>query len=89
MWVSPRSIEDTFVIAFRGFGKSYSGKTLWEIVCVSLVWFVWQERNAKIFENKERSEWEVWDLFYFYLCLGLLVPMFLEEFLFQFYILIG
>ena len=65
-WVSPRSIEDLFIIAFRGFGNSSRGKTLWKIACLSLVWFVWQERNARIFENKKRVEGEVWDLFYFY-----------------------
>ena len=65
MWVSPRNIEDMLVIAFRGFGNSTRGKTLWQIVCLSLVWFVWQERNARVFENKERIEGEVWDFFYF------------------------
>ena len=66
MWVSPRGIEDMFIIAFKGFGNSFKGKTLWRIVCLSLVWFVWQERNARIFENKERLEKELWDIFYFY-----------------------
>ena len=55
-----------FIIAFKGFGNSTRGKTSWRIVCLSLVWFVWQERNTRIFENKERSEEEVWDIFYFY-----------------------
>ena len=70
-WVSPRSIEDLFIIAFRGLGN-FRGKTLWKIACLSLVWFVWQERNARIFENKERVETEVWDLFYFYSSLWVL-----------------
>ena len=55
-----------FINAFKGFVNSFKGKTLWRIVCLSLVRFVWQERNARIFENKERSEEEVWDIFYFY-----------------------
>ena len=55
-----------FITAFKGCGNSFRGKTLWRIVCLSLVWFVWQEKNARIFENKERSEEEVWDIFYFY-----------------------
>ena len=55
-----------FIIAFKGFGNSTRGKTLWRIVFLSLVWFVWQERNARIFENKERYEEEVWDICYFY-----------------------
>ena len=59
MQVSPRSIEDLFIIAFRGFGNSSRGKTLWKIACLSLVWFAWQERDAIIFENKERFAGEV------------------------------
>ena len=55
-----------FIIAFRGFGNSLRGKALWRIVCLSLVWFVRQERKAIIFENKERSKEEVRDIFYFY-----------------------
>ena len=49
VWVSPRSVEDMFIIAFRGFGNSTRGKTLCKIVCLSLVLFVWQERNTRIF----------------------------------------
>ena len=62
VWVSPRRIEDMFTIAF---GSCKRGKTLWQIACLSLVWFVWQERYTRIFEDKERMEGEVWDLFYF------------------------
>ena len=54
-----RSIVDMFIIAFRGFRNSMRGKALWQIVWLSLVWFVWQERNARIFENKERFEGKV------------------------------
>ena len=57
-WVSPRSIEDIFIIAFRGFGISIIGKTLCKLHA-SLVWFVWQDKNARIFENKKRSKGEV------------------------------
>ena len=55
-----------FTIAFKGFGSCTRGKTLWQIACLSLVWFVWQERNARIFEDKERTEGDVWDLFHFF-----------------------
>ena len=54
-----RSIVDMFIISFRGFINSMRGKALWQIVWLSLVWFVWQERNARIFENKERFEGKV------------------------------
>ena len=39
---------------------------MWQIACLSLIWFVWQERNARIFEDKERTERDVWDLFHFF-----------------------
>ena len=55
-----------FIIAFKGLGSSTRSKTLWKIACLSLVWFVWQERNVRIFEDKEKTEEEVWDLFYFF-----------------------
>ena len=58
-----------FIIAFKGFGSSIRSKKLWQIVCLSLVWFVWQERNVRIFKDKEKTEEEVWDLFYFFLSL--------------------
>ena len=54
-----------FIIAFKGFGSSTRGKTLWRIVC--LLWYgLFGKRDARIFENKERSEEEVWDICYFY-----------------------
>ena len=34
--------------------------------CFSLVWLVWQEGNVRIFEDKEKTEEEVWELFYFF-----------------------
>ena len=55
-----------FIIAFKGLGSSIRSKTLWQIACLSLVWFVWQEGNVRIFEDKEKTEEEVWDLFYFF-----------------------
>ena len=49
VWVPPRSIEDMMIIAFRGLGNSIKSKTFWQIVCLTLLWIVWQERNARIF----------------------------------------
>ena len=56
-WVPLKSIGDMFISASRGFGNSAKG---------SLIWFIWQERNAMIFENRVRLEEAVWDSFYFY-----------------------
>ena len=65
-----------FTIAFKVFGSCTRGKTLWKIACLFLVWFVWQERNARILEYKERTEGKVWDLFYLYsfLFVGFMYP---------------
>ena len=69
VWVSPRRIEDIFAIAFKGFGSCTRGKTLWIIACLTLVWFVWQERDVRIFKDKERTEGDVWDLFHLFFSL--------------------
>ena len=65
-WVPPRSIVDMVVIAFKGLENSLRGKTLWQIVCLTLLWMVWQERNNTIFEDKGRTEEMLWDLLLFY-----------------------
>ena len=60
------SIEDMIIIAFRGLRNSIRGKTLWQLACLTLLWIVWQERHAGIFEDKGRSEGMLWDLLHFY-----------------------
>ena len=54
-WVPPRSISDMMTINYKGFGKSKRGIVLWQTACIALIWVVWRERNAKIFENKVRN----------------------------------
>ncbi|RVX06659.1 hypothetical protein CK203_029469 [Vitis vinifera] len=68
-WVSPRSIVDMMVIAFKGLGNSLRGKTLWQIACLTLLSMVLQERNNRIFEDKGRTEEMLWDLILFYFSL--------------------
>nr|CAN73158.1 hypothetical protein VITISV_017219 [Vitis vinifera] len=51
-WVSPRSISDMFFTNFNGFGSSKRGVVLWQDACIALMWVVWRERNARIFEDK-------------------------------------
>ncbi|RVW80574.1 hypothetical protein CK203_051264 [Vitis vinifera] len=50
-WVQPSNICDMLVISFKCFGYSIRGKTLLRIACLSLLWIVWRERNARIFED--------------------------------------
>ncbi|KAJ9697646.1 hypothetical protein PVL29_006989 [Vitis rotundifolia] len=53
-WVPPRSISEMMLIDFKGFGKSKRGLILWQNACIALIWVVWRERNARIFEDKVR-----------------------------------
>ena len=65
-WVRPDSICDMMVISFKCFGNSNRGKTLWRIACLSLLWIVWKERNARIFEDTWRMLELIWDSLQFY-----------------------
>ena len=38
----------------------------WRITCLSLLWIVWRERNAQIFENMWRTLDSLWDLLHFF-----------------------
>ena len=31
------------------------GIILWQAACIALLWVVWRERNARIFEDKSRN----------------------------------
>ena len=57
-------------ISYRGLKSSIKGKALWHITCLSLIWSVWRERNARIFENKERTPETIWDLIHVYSSFG-------------------
>ena len=65
-WVKLNSICDMMVISFKCFGNSIRGKTFWRITCFSLLWIVWRERNAKIFEDTWKTPELMWDLLHFY-----------------------
>ncbi|RVW68020.1 hypothetical protein CK203_064822 [Vitis vinifera] len=51
VWVQLDTIHDMMVISLKCFENSIRDKTLWRIVCLSLLWIVWRERNPKIFED--------------------------------------
>ena len=65
-WVPLGSVCDMMVISLRCFGTSIRGRTLWRITCLSLLWIVWRERNAQIFENMWRTLDSLWDLLHFF-----------------------
>ncbi|RVW30887.1 hypothetical protein CK203_102789 [Vitis vinifera] len=64
-WVPPRSIFDMISTNFNGFGSSKRGIVLWQAACIALLWVVWQERNARIFEDKTRNSENLWDMIHF------------------------
>ena len=67
-WVPPRDINDmmTWNLLYMGFRNFIRGKTLWNIAYLTLIWIVWQERNARIFEDKWRMPEMLWDLVHFF-----------------------
>ncbi|KAJ9700981.1 hypothetical protein PVL29_006352 [Vitis rotundifolia] len=60
-WVPPRSIYDMMSINFKGFGNSKRGIVLWQAASIALIRVVWWERNATIFEDRERNSEFLWD----------------------------
>ena len=52
-------------INYKGFGKSKRGIVWWQTACIALIWVVWWERNARIFENKARNSENLWDSIHF------------------------
>ena len=52
-------------INYKGFGKSKRGIVLWQTACIALIWVVWRERNARIFEDKARNLENLWDTIHF------------------------
>ena len=53
-------------ISFKGFGCLSKGKILWQVAALSLIWFIWLERNARIFKGRWRSVNVIWDLIFFF-----------------------
>ena len=60
-------ISKSFVmtINYKGFGKSKRDIVLWQTACIALIWVVWRERNARIFEDKARNSENLWDTIHF------------------------
>jgi hypothetical protein len=52
-WVLPAKVIDLLFGWFNGFGKHSSD--IWNLVPLCLMWSLWQERNSRIFEDKEKS----------------------------------
>ena len=52
-------------INYNGFGLSRRGIVLWHAAYIALIWVVWWERNARIFEDKARNSKYLWDSIHF------------------------
>ena len=64
-WAPPRSILDMMSINYKGFDTSKRGIVLWQNACIALIWVVWREKNARIFEDKVRNSKNLWDSIHF------------------------
>ena len=64
-WVPPRSISGMMSINYKGFDTSKRGIVLWQNASIALIWVVWWERNASIFEDKARNSKNLWDSVHF------------------------
>lgn len=64
-WVPPISIIDMLTISFKSLSIIIRDKVLWQIVCLTLIWIVWQKLNKKIFMEKLRTSEMVSNLFLF------------------------
>ena len=59
-WVPPRGTMEMLGISFKGFDNQPKEKVLWQVAILSLIWFLWLERNTIIFVDA------IWDLIYFF-----------------------
>jgi hypothetical protein len=73
-WVMPNRVADLFACWWTG-GHSQSA-TVWKMVPLCLLWCLWRERNARCFEDLERSLEELKSFFF-------LLPVYLDSCLFS------
>ena len=74
-------------INYKGCRLSKRGIVLWQAVYIALIWVVWWERNARIFEDKARNSENLWDSIHF--LASLWAPRFLRGLPLMCYNLIG
>jgi hypothetical protein len=57
-WVMPERVID-LLACWRGQMGTCSALVMWRIAPLCLMWTIWRERNAKCFEDREKSEDEI------------------------------
>jgi hypothetical protein len=53
-WVMPQKVIDLFACWSQGGGRDLS-RVIWRMAPLCVIWCIWRERNARIFEDKECS----------------------------------
>ena len=79
-WVPFGGIAEMLEISFKIFGTLPKGNIRWQMVALSLIWFIWLGRNARIFEDRWRSKVSIWDLIFFPLLSMSLNPQAFHEY---------
>ena len=66
-WVMPETVLDVLACwnSIRGMRQI---KAVWKLIPTCIMWCLWQERNERTFEDKERSVEELKLLFFKTLC---------------------
>ena len=62
LWVLSGCVSDLFFGWRNWLGKNQS--KVWNLVPSCLIWSLWRERNTHIFENVERTDSQLFELFY-------------------------
>ena len=61
LWVLPEGVSDLLFGWCNWLGKNHS--KIWNMVPSCLIWTLWWERNRRSFENEERMESQLHELF--------------------------
>lgn len=59
--VHPRDCRSVLIEERMGPGANGRAKVLWKTMVLSLLWSIWRERNARIFDDKERDKDHIFD----------------------------
>ena len=60
-WVCPMDLQQFLLIKFRGFGSRKEAKILWQSSVFAVLWCIWLERNARVFNDSFSTIDFVWD----------------------------
>ena len=62
MWVAPASCGSFLMENIHDFGKGDKAKVVWKCSILALLWVIWQDRNSRIFEDRQEEDINcLWD----------------------------